>query len=50
MEQIEQALALMQSQGAEWDALAAGRAPITINAVALPVSKRHYGRKRLCGG
>jgi hypothetical protein len=45
--QIEQALALIESQGAEWDALAAGRAPITINAVAQPVEWRNKSRRRL---
>jgi hypothetical protein len=45
-EQIEQALALIESQGAEWDALAAGRATITINAVAQPASECHDARSR----
>jgi hypothetical protein len=38
-EHIEQAKALMETHIAEWDALAKGRPPITINAVALPSSR-----------
>ena len=38
-EQVEQAKALMEAHNAEWEALAKGRPPITINAVALPSSR-----------
>jgi hypothetical protein len=44
--QIEQALALMMSHAAEWDALVAGRPPITIDAVSQPTSERHSAYRR----
>ena len=45
--QIEQALALMASQAAEWDALVEGRPPITINAEPLTSTESHKARRRL---
>jgi hypothetical protein len=47
-EQVEQAKGLMEAHNAEWEALAKGRPPITINAVALPSSRPL--RRRLLRG
>jgi hypothetical protein len=49
-EQVEQAKALMETHIAELKALAEGRLPITINAVALPSSGSHQARRRLLPG
>ena len=46
-EQVEQARALMETHMAEWDALAEGRPPITINAEPLTSTESHKARRRL---
>jgi len=47
-QQIKQAKALMETHLDEWQALAAGRGPITINAVAQPIYPK--SRRRLAAG
>jgi hypothetical protein len=49
-EQVEQARALMETHNAEWNALAEGRPPITINAEPLTSSGSHQARRRLLPG
>jgi len=49
-EQVEQARALMETHLNEWQALAEGRGPITINAVAQPIGGHPKSRRRLAAG
>ena len=49
-QQIEQAKALMETHLNEWQALADGRGPITINAVAQPIGGYPKSRRRLAAG
>ena len=49
-EQVEQARALMETHLNEWQALAEGRGPITINAVAQPIGGHRKSRRRLAVG
>jgi len=49
-EQVEQARALMETHLNKWQALAEGRGPITINAVAQPIGGHPKSRRRLAAG